>query len=466
MEQSADPTPEQQLLASFNATCLGEGDTSAGANLLVAMAVTLANLARPGSGIVTPCLGHLRAGASLLASGSLTAPLVRDHVVAEATARQNNLAAHLRRFRDAKIADEKKRTSRGIGSALIPEPPRCSLFDLEIDYPFLTGEQSAPWSKAVARLHDPVLDELADRPRLLVTARGHRDLAGQLERLHENRALVVLGLACPADVPALAETCDALLDGLYPCGDPGETATANLLVTAPAEVLARAIANPVGQAAWPARMTWLVDGDAGPDATEAGAIEGIVRTLNMVGRFGEALTRAFARRLDIHHPTPTAHAFDLAHAQIRWARFLQEMERHIPGVTGAARGLLATLAFGLVELADAPGCRPLTVTPAGVEGLARRVILRMARARAAIRDSARQDGHHHHARRILCKLGDGALPERAIYRALTMRAGLCQELLLTLRSAGLVRRVGHRWELAKENLPAEAETRHLFLAAS
>lgn len=40
-----------KFLASLNATWLGEGDINAGTNLLTAMAATLANVSRAGSGI-------------------------------------------------------------------------------------------------------------------------------------------------------------------------------------------------------------------------------------------------------------------------------------------------------------------------------------------------------------------------------------------------------------------------------
>jgi hypothetical protein len=41
------------FLSTFDTTNLGEGDPVAGANLLAAVACTLANIARPGSGVVT-----------------------------------------------------------------------------------------------------------------------------------------------------------------------------------------------------------------------------------------------------------------------------------------------------------------------------------------------------------------------------------------------------------------------------
>lgn len=100
----------QTLLTTFDAAGLGEGegDPVAGTNLLAAMAITLANISRPGSGIESPGLGRIRAGASLLASGGFSSSLIADRVVTELTIRQNNLTAQLRRLIGDKIADVRK----------------------------------------------------------------------------------------------------------------------------------------------------------------------------------------------------------------------------------------------------------------------------------------------------------------------------------------------------------------------
>jgi hypothetical protein len=49
---------------------LGEGDATVGANLLAAMAITLGNLARPGSGIQTRDQRLIPVDCNLLASGA------------------------------------------------------------------------------------------------------------------------------------------------------------------------------------------------------------------------------------------------------------------------------------------------------------------------------------------------------------------------------------------------------------
>ncbi len=98
-----------QTLVTFGAPSLGEGDGDAGANVLAAMACTLANLARTGSGIASPRLGRLRAGGNFLVHGALSSSLVHDDVTAEVAIRQNNLIAGLRRLMGDKLADAQKR---------------------------------------------------------------------------------------------------------------------------------------------------------------------------------------------------------------------------------------------------------------------------------------------------------------------------------------------------------------------
>jgi hypothetical protein len=84
------------LLHLFGAARLGEGDPVAGANLLAAMAVSIANISPPGSGLQAPDGETLHAGASLLVSGSHGTSLVAEKVLGDLGNRQNNLNSQLR----------------------------------------------------------------------------------------------------------------------------------------------------------------------------------------------------------------------------------------------------------------------------------------------------------------------------------------------------------------------------------
>ncbi|MGI9241416.1 MAG: hypothetical protein ACR2RV_11485 [Verrucomicrobiales bacterium] len=78
----------------------------------------------------------------------------------------------------------------------------------------------------------------------MVCAPGAGVLREGLCGLHDGRPLVVIGLHSAQEVAKLSETCNALLDVLFPVGGDGETATGNLLITDPAGVLCEAEKRP------------------------------------------------------------------------------------------------------------------------------------------------------------------------------------------------------------------------------
>lgn len=453
-----------KLLTSFNATWLGQGDINAGTNLLVARAVTLSNLSRTGCGIQLPGLNRLRAGASLLVTGGSSSSLVSE-AVAEVAIRQNNLTAQIERLIRDKIEEARK---HGAKSVEFPTGPGANisenaLFQLEQEDSLIPVDPLEEWSKVLNFPPSPRIDDLAARPKFLVTAKGPRDLEKQLAGLHGNRALVSLGLRTHAEAGSFADTCDALLSGPYPVGQFGETVMANLIVTDPDNELARI--GPTGgeKNSWLGRMVWLVDGTTGPDATEITPGPGQFAASDTGGQFGEALHSVLAKRLNNRHPGTVLHTFDLAAAQIRWVTYLKGMEGRLPGITGTARGLLATLAFGLIELAQAPSCERLTVTPEGVEALGRWVIQRMSNARVAMLETEETERKWQLANRVLYKLGDGRFSKRDLCRTFTLTAPVIEEVLVAMEPAGLVRRVDNGWERTHQGPLPESKMKELFL---
>lgn len=67
-----------ELLTTFGAARLGEGDPVAGANLLATMACSIANIQRHGSGLKAPDGETLAVGTSLMVSASLTTSLISE----------------------------------------------------------------------------------------------------------------------------------------------------------------------------------------------------------------------------------------------------------------------------------------------------------------------------------------------------------------------------------------------------
>jgi hypothetical protein len=471
----------QELLTTFKATCLGEGDTNAGANLLVAMTVNLANGSRTGSGIQTKELGRLRVGTSLLVGSGLTSSLVLDKVITEAITCQNNLVAQIRRLKDYKIADAERKELKSAHFPTGPTPNHAqnALYQLEQsekESRIHPSEARHKWETVIGLQPNPRIDDLAARPKILVTARNSRDLESQLRGLHDNHPLVVLGLNSPADAAALSETCTSLLNGLLPHGDGGEMVTGNLLITDHCDVLAKIAPNAGDKTTWLGRMPWLVDGNTGPDAVEADAGQRMVRVADMTGYFIAALTGVLAGRMNNHDASPTVHDFDLGAAQLRWVRFLQEMESSLPGITGTARSLLASLAFGLIELAraihksnspnpflDPPPLEDLPVKPAGVEGLARWIILRMGNARAAMLGTAEREMLQRLAKRIVARLSDGNQSTREIYRGIGVNVAMAERLLLPMQRGGLLHRSEDKWGLSKDAALLMDDVQNLFI---
>ena len=455
----------KQLLNTFHATWQGEGDINAGTNLLVARAIALANLSRTGSGIQIQGGTRIRGGCSLLVSGGLSSSLVMDGLVTEVGIRQNNLTAQLRREIGDKIADAQK---KGAKMVEFPSGPGANssenaLFQLEQKDSLIPVEPLELWSETLRSPPNPRIDDLAARPKILVTTKGPRDLDKQLNSLHDGRPLVVLTLNEAADANAYASTCSALLNGLYPVGSGSETASAHLLINDPDNVLARIAPRANEKEAWLGRMIWLVDGTTGPDAIEDAPCEGQILTSDMGGRFGEALNHVLAKRLNNHQQGVVVHKFDLGQAQIRWVAFLKNMDSRLPGISGTARSLLATLALGLTELAKAPGFKRHPVTPESVEALGRWVIQRMANARAAMLGSAAQDMRRALAMKILSKIGDDRVSKRDIYRSVGIPVCLCEEVLHEMQLAGIVSGQKGKWKRVLSRQLLNEDLNELFI---
>lgn len=467
MNKTTESSELHKLLTTFQAISLGEGDLNAGANLLTAMAVTLANIARPGSGIKPPETGQMRVGLSLLVNGSLTASLVQDDVITETALRQNNLLGQIRRlFRD-KTADAKKEGPRAVE---FPGGPKTNysgnaLYQLEHRDLLVPEDAVETWKDVFDLPPNPRIEDLAARPKVLVTAGSAKDLMKQLTGLHDNRPLVVLGLNSAGDASRLLEPCNALLDGLLPCDEWGETVLGNLLVTDPGNLLAEFAAKPSDATRWLGRLVWLVDGDTGPDANAGHAEHETRISGNMTGRFGSALSQGLAKRFNNHKANPIEYSCELDDAQPRWLKFLKDMEPRLPGIAGTARPLLATLAFGLIELANSnvPDSPRLRFSVTGIEALSRWIIRRMANARAAMNNSGGRQLRMGRYRKILNRLAERSQTSRDLYRALGLSADLCDDLLVGLESEGLVRRDGNRWESTGKTLVCSTEGTGLLL---
>ena len=460
----------RHLLTAFDARALGEGDETTGTNLLAAMAITLANLAYPGSGIRTTDGRLIPVGCNLLAAGARTTNMVLDDVVGPVGRCQNNLLGQLARLLKADKA-EGERTLRNLPRNWILSKGQTgnagenALFQLMVgggEQVPLVGTREDQWVNVVGSAPSEHFGDLVGRPRAFIAAPTLVLLDRQLAGVHRGQALVTIGLSRAADAAKFGKVCPALMDGLMPAGPFGDTVTGRLLVTVPASELSNSATAGGDETAWLARLLWLVDGSHGPELMPQQGGDGkIVRLANLTARFEYAVRRIFAKRLNSQKPEPMIDESDFAPHQARWMKFLADMEKNVPDISGMARSLFASLLFGLsrlVHAAETP--EGFKYYMAGIEGLARHLIHRMANARSAILFSSENATKLRYKHKIYSKLAAGPQDTRAIYRRARLPASDCEDLLAELEADKCVKRCGRQWERVEDaTLPGDQSHR-------
>ena len=420
----------RHLLTAFEARALGEGDETTGINLLAAKAITLANLARPGSGIRTTDGRLIDVGCNLLAAGALTTNMVLDDVVGPVRRCQDNLLGQLARLLKGDKAEDERALRNlarrwNLSKEQTANTGENALFQLMIDGgelgPMFESREDQ-WIDVVGSAPSEHFGDLVRCPRAFIAAATPALLGRQLAGVHRGQALVTIGLSRAADAAKFGELCPALMDGLMPTGPSGETVRGRLLVTVPASELSNAATAGGDETAWLARLLWLVDGSHEPEKPELMPQQGgdgnVVRLPNLTARFEYAVQRIFAKRFDSREPEPMIDERDFAPHQARWMKFLSDMERDLPDISGTARPLFASLVFGLrrlVRAAETP--EGFKYYMAGIEGLARHLIRRMANARSAILSSSEKRVEVAlQAQGSIAKLAEGPQDTRFLYR--------------------------------------------------
>jgi hypothetical protein len=438
-----------RLLATFDAPDLGEGNLNIGANTLAAMLVTLANLARPGSGIMTPDGRIVPVGCHLLVTGSLMTNMIFDEVVTPVGRCQDILLAQLSRLlEDDKTEAERKnrnlprRWTLSEGSkASSGENALLQLLTRAPDVEPLIGSYEDEWVEAVTQAPSERFGDLVRRPRSFLAASTPRLLEQQLSGAHLGQALVVIGLNRATDAAKFGDLCPALMDGLHPGGPSGQTVRGRLLVTDSGGVLPEAARADGDATGWLERLLRLVHGSAGPDFPPPPAgDENIVRLPNLSARFEHAVRLLFANRLNSHEPQPVIFEYDLSESQARWMSFLADMEPSLPGISGTARRLLASMQFGLRRLVGAAKIpKDFKYSRDGVEAFAQLLIHRMANAQAVMMHQGAIEKRQAQIEQVFHKLSSGRKSTRTIYRDLRcINAAECRACLWWLREAGLV----------------------------
>lgn len=443
-----------RLLEAFDASALGEGDLAAGANVLATMAISLANVQRPGTCLMTTDGAGLAVGTSLLVSGSHSSSLVGERVLSGLADRQNNLASHLREWcRSSEIEMAKSPNVRTFNPVEILEAGTSpALLDLHkdarmsglLDLKLCDALMYPPGGQGKRDLHN--------RPLVYVTAGKPAVLAKNLEHSHLGRAYVHLAIHDAAACSRFEECCTAVMDGSLAVGPLSETIRGSVIATDPFETLNEIVRTGGGKAAsWPTRTLWLTDSAAGPEPGEFTAAKTTVKLDRIQARYNAAMDTAWVGRLDYQDTASKDEQCDWQLMQAKWITFLKSMEAELPGITGTARPLLATLVFGFRKLMRiAKPAAGFEWFQADIAAFARWLVRRMANARAAMLHTEHLARLQRLGASMIHKLvGRAPMTVRELTRVFSrLSAGECHDVLFHLQAQGAVTCFNQKWCLA------------------
>ena len=451
-ETTNDPPHLHNLLAKFGVERLGEGDVGAGANLLAAMACSLANFERPGSGLVNIDGDTIGVGASFLVSGARSVSLISEKVLAGLATRQNNLVAHLCKKAESDEEEAKKSKWPMIHSPVdfMADVQATMLDTLYQPFSGIGPEGSAgSWSRLVETPSLPTFDDLAANPMLFVTGCTPASLTQQLERCHLGRPFVHVGVGRAADFSSFEQACPTIMDGRVTKGATMESIRGTVVVTDPAAALDEVIKGHLPQAQWVSRLLWLVD--SGPVPDEPADCQPLIPLDHLALRYEAAMKTAWGKRLNNQTTAPVMIRSEFSKCQARWMAFLKSREPECPGISGTARNLYATLDFGLNLLVNtAQTTDGFEWFAEEVEALARFLVQRMINARSAMLFSVRDEWMRQKMEQILIKLADGPVELRDLVRKFhRLTTAQCLEPLHILEGRGRVVCIGNKWQLAQ-----------------
>jgi hypothetical protein len=449
-----------RLLHHFDASALGDGNLNARANVLAAMALSIANTQRPDSAIQGKDGSRTALGCGLIAAGSLSAGLISERVIVPLQIRQSRVSDNVRHWQevDKRRHMEAARKGRPVNEwGEDPEDQHHPVLGALTRVPMmLEGEGIALSARLLGSPSGWGFREVRDHPLVFASAAGPGDVPRLMASAHLGKPQVHVALADGGQCAAYARVCNVLMDGCHLSHPVALNVRGEVLVTDSGNALADAVRDGGAGDRWLSRLVWLSDHKAGPefeiptDATSGGRLD------QVIARYGAAMDRAWARRLNTVSSAPTVIECELREAQAGWVGFLADHETEFPGITGNARRLPASLNFGLFEIQKtSPATRGAPMMKSGdVMALARMLVLRMLNARSLMRRDSRRARIAEHARAIRSKLAEGPLTVRELARrSHRLSAADCEEALDLLAAGGFVKRTTNAWCLIPSTAP-------------
>ena len=442
----------ESFLSQFNLPDLGDGNSVAGPNTLATALCSIANVSRPGSRVISKNERVFGIGANLVVSGGLSASLCQEHVGEQLASHQDSFNSHIKSY--LATAEDAQRSATFDGWSHLPEPEGTSsqklFFGLQQKdhLPFQTTQKE--WEEVLNSYPQPTRDELYQNSQVYLRTSEPNKIGQGLANAHCGKPLLDFGLQSPEQFnrshPILTRVMDGYnLESVLPSFHQG-----NVFVRDPTNNLYQIIKE--SPMSFP-RFVWLLDGSPGMDLPEPPPTTTLSARPLELRHLVQALLTAFARRVDHHQPYPHQVRLEISRLHTQWVSFLQTQEDDYPGITGIAKKLLATLAFGLKEVSVAYEAEYRKILNAdGIYEFAQYLILRSVAARKSILWAEEIERDQHLKARLLARLQSKALPNRDLYRSLCIPAAKCEELLSVLEQEGAVLRENNTWNLTSEEL--------------
>ena len=439
-----------ELLHRFNAQSLGEDDLIAGGNTLAAMAITIANIARPGSYLVDGENGsQVPVGMNMLVSGSLSCGLIGDGVLKVLQELQGNLFAHIRQQVERRKKMDKRisETSMFLGNKEEPVPPTV-LDRLGKNDHFNENYFEEELRALLCPPANASVSDITDSPVIFAGIGSVDALNNAIGFAHRGRLLAHVNLSGKNAGTLLNQVCDEVASGCPKRMQLAATVRGEVLATDFMGILKNLVKKDSCRG-WVERMLWLVDHAVGPEMEIPAAAKSSPQLSRSSEFFKAALGEMFAQRLNFRKSQPMCLTYPVSRGQAEWIKFLARLEPSFPGITGTLRPLVASLVFGLLQIIKAaPEEGRTRLVPTEIEAFARLLALRMVNARAVAL-------HHEHEHRlakvasyIRMKLREGPHSVRDLMRPRNdLDAEICREALVRLADAGMVEFAGKHWQL-------------------
>ena len=448
---TATSAPPLRLLQVFDAESLGEGDMAAGANVLAAKCIALANSYPPGACLVSDDGGRLTVGMSFASIGGLTNSLIADKVIAPLACLQNNLVDHL-----AADATHSDAMLAAIPPSELcrhrpPAPAENSSGMAELDLTlngFSSESDSSVFRFLLAPCRNQGPGELKTTPAVFLDAGIAAGLAKQLSRAHCRYPFVRAELPDGPGTERLESILLSVLRGTSIAD--GVTGPVHIRGHVAASCTAAKLARSVGDGdeSLLANLLWLVDGNGGELSSQSehgSSSEPYPTHLD----YSEALEIAWARRLDYRRTDPMTIRYAWHPRQREWVALLQKLEPRCPGLTRAARPLFATLVTGLLLLSSGRKGEQKRWTDIDALALAKFLVMRMVNCREQLTQTERDAKDLDLAIKLIFKLEDGPLNARELVRKTNrLLSGDCRRVFEIYDRLGVARRVENdKWEL-------------------